>query len=127
MNAELGLRHTDYNKQIPDHDLLIKHSVKLDTMCKLQQNIIVKLDSFIDKIDDRCEKRLDLITKEADSAVQNTTFWSLLTILVIVLMAMSATIGFNRTLSNRNEIQIAFNTAQIKGQLEAFDKLWKNK
>jgi len=97
-----------------DHDLLTKHSVKLDAICASQNRTEKNVLEFIEKIDKRCDKRKDDVQIMHDKTMKSTTFWKLVTILIVILTAMVATMGLNRTISLRNEIQIEHNTELIK-------------
>ena len=99
---------------ITDHDILTTHSEQLYTVCKLLKENQTTLNDFIVKIDNRCEVRRDEILKIKENAMTTSAFWKLLTVLIIILMAIISTTGFNRALSLKNEIQIGNNAKQIE-------------
>lgn len=89
-----------------DHELLIIHSEQLHTMCNMMSDTKKTLNEFIVKIDKRCDTRQTEILQIQDSAMRVATFWKILTITVVIIMAMMGTMGYNRTISLRNEIRI---------------------
>lgn len=89
-----------------DHDLLITHSGQLAEACKMIKDTKQSLTDFIEKIDYRCETRRTEIQNAQDKTMRTATFWKILTITVIIIMAMMGAMGYNRTISLRNEVRI---------------------
>jgi hypothetical protein len=109
----------------PDHDLIIKHSVKIDNLCKLVKLVDIKLDKHHDKMDERCEKRRTEFTEQIDNSLEDvmskdTIKW-VLGIMILVMIAVSGSVGFNQVKIQKNEgrfdeclIQIKDNQKTIK-------------
>jgi len=89
-----------------DHDLLIIHSGQLQAACKMIGETNKTLTDFIVKIDKRCDTRRLETQQIQENAMKTSTFWKILTILVVILMAMMGAMGYNRTVSLQNEIRI---------------------
>ena len=97
-----------------DHDLLVKHSVKLNAICASQSKSEKTIADFIDKIDKRCDKRKDDTQMMQEKTMRTSTFWRIVTVLVAILLVMGASMGLNREMATRNEIQIMNNTKLIE-------------
>lgn len=94
-----------------DHDLIIAHSVKIDTLCKLVRsnnthflNFSDRFDSqlsaFSDKLDARCIHTHDSISNthkeifaKVDGKTDNMTFRWLVGIIVFVILALAGVVG----------------------------------
>ena len=99
---------------LSDHDILTIHTEQLHTVCNMLKNNQDTLSQFIGKIDIRCEVRRNEILTVKENSMTTGAFWKILTVLVIILLAIISTAGFNRTLSVKNEIQIGNNAKMIE-------------
>ena len=95
-----------YNRRkyanMTDHDLLIAHTVKIDTLCKLVRANNAQLSEFSDKLDKRCVHIHDGITEthreiftKIDNKTDNTTFRWIVGIIVLVAITVAGVIGPN--------------------------------
>jgi len=89
-----------------DHDLLITHSGQLQSACEMIRDTNKTLTDFIVKIDARCETRKTETTRIQENSMRTSTFWKILTILVVILMAMLGAMGHTRDMVLRNETRI---------------------
>jgi len=124
-----------------DHDLLIRHAVKIDTMCAMLSTLGAKFDDFTSRVDTRCEVRqttcTDKFAAEHDGRMDvNTVRW-LIGILIIVILSIAGTVGYNQLelQKQRNDHdlithQIKTNTDDIKqnqGAIKAVQQIILNK
>jgi len=106
-----------------DHDLLITHSEQLHSACNLIRDSQEALKEFTAKIDLRCEIRRAEILTIKEKAMTTGAFWKILTVLVVILLAIISTAGFNRALTIKNEIQISNNAEAIHKNSEMMKTL----
>lgn len=105
----------DHNRRkfdnMTDHDLLIAHTVKIDTLCKLVRSnnkqfatfsdrFERQLETYATKLDQRCVHIHDGITDthkeifaKVDKKVDGTTFRWVVGIIVLVILSMVGVIG----------------------------------
>ena len=101
-----------------DHDLIVRHSVKIDNLCKLMQELGTKFDDYSNKVDERCESRLENFTTKidhtAEEAVDENTFRWIVGIMIFAMISMVAMIGVNQVSGSRNSLLIEANIEHIK-------------
>jgi len=107
--TEQQRRYTDHLKHISEHDMLIRLNTKMDAMCKKADVNKADLDTYMAKMDARCEHRMELCSQSFESKLSFTTYWKILTIIVLVLFAFGGTIAYNSKM-------IVTNSAAIKEQ-----------
>jgi len=84
MPTEQKRRYTDHVKQTDDHDLLIRVHTKLDHICKNQTTNTKAIKDLTDKIDAKCEHRMETCDTRFDKRITSTTFWKFVGIVIFV-------------------------------------------
>lgn len=111
-------RKADKFAEDSDHDLLVMHSVKINHICKLVKEVGEKFDNYSDKMDTRCEHRLENFTSKIDHNAEDTldgnTFKWIIGIMIFAMISMVAMIGVNQVSSSRNGILIETNIGHIE-------------
>lgn len=118
-------RRTDMLEPKSDHDLLIRHAVKIDNLCALMSSLNTKFEFFATRVDDRCNVRHNDIqyrfTSEHEGRMDITTSRWLIGLLVLVISGIIGTVGYNqvelqkqRNTHNLITHQIKTNTENIK-------------
>lgn len=93
-----------------DHDLLIRHTVKIDTLCKLMRANSEQLSAVSDKLDKRCVHIHDGITDtlreiftKMDNKTDDTTFRWVIGIIVLIAITVAGVIGPNLATIHTNK------------------------
>lgn len=101
-----------------DHDLLIRHAVKIDTMCGMVVTLGSKFDAFTTKIDERCGNRLETfngqLVEEHNGRMDIITVRWLIGILVAIICGIIGTVGYNQQELKLQRHTTALITQQIK-------------
>jgi len=113
-----------------DHDLLIRLNAKINTLCASlsETNQHVRdgnqnLTDFTDRIDVRCESRLNLIDKVNNNSLGKSMFMWLLGIIVIIVMTIFSIAGLNKVEIAKYQLMIDSNTTHIKANADAIKTL----
>ena len=119
-------RYGDGSDPTTDHDLLIRLNAKINVMCASlsETNQHVRdgnqnLTDFTDKIDIRCESRLNLIDKVDDKILDKSLFKWLVGIIVVVIMTVFSIAGINKVEIAKYQLMIDANAEQIKSNADA--------
>jgi hypothetical protein len=127
MSREPKRRMSDKLEKNSDHDLLIRHSVKIDSMFNLVTDLGNKFDQFAGRVDKRCERRqTEIYTKIEDSSGDNMdrdTFKWLMGFVILIIMAMVSAIGYNQVKIRSQESAYEFSIDQIKKNQKSIEKL----
>jgi len=99
-------RLTDQLENLSDHDLLVAHSVKIDNICKMIRENNNKLDTYIDKIDHRCETTHDRIDVQIDNTISKGTIKWGVGIIFVVFVSIISVIGVNQVLISKHTAEI---------------------
>lgn len=132
--SEFKRRITDKLKGSSDHDLLIRHSVKIDNVCKSViglgnkfDKFSDKVDKFSDKVDKRCERRqveiYDKIDVGSEDKMDRDTFKWLMGFMILIIMAIVSAIGYNQVKIKVHESVYKFNIEQIRNNQESIKEL----
>ena len=123
-------RYNDGSEPTTDHDLLIRLNAKINIMCAslAETNMHVRdgnqnLTDFTDKIDVRCESRLNLIDKVDDKILEKSLFKWLLGIIVVVIMTVFSIAGLNKVEIAKYQLMVDSNAEQIKANADAIKTL----
>lgn len=108
-----------------DHDLLIQHTVKIDTLCKLMRANSKQLSAFSDKLDKRCVHIHDGITDthreiftKIDKKTDSITFRWLIGIIILVVLTMAGVVGTDVVDVQANKKAII----QIEGDIDDMEE-----
>ena len=119
-------RYGDGSEPTTDHDLLIRLNAKINIMCAslAETNQHVRdgnqnLTDFTDKIDVRCESRLNLIDKVDNKILEKSLFKWLLGIIIVVVMTVFSIAGLNKVEIAKYQTMIDSNVEQIKSNADA--------
>jgi len=123
MDSELKRRYTDHLEKMPDHDILIGLSTKMDTVCVAHAETREMLQDYIKRSDDRCDRRIGIVYKKVDEKVGRPTYLKILGISVGVIAILFASVSLNWKTCTKNELQISSNAAHIEKNLKAIDKM----
>ena len=128
--AEPTRRYGDGSEPTTDHDLLIRLNAKINVMCAslAETNQHVRdgnqnLTDFTDKIDIRCESRLNLIDKVDDKILEKSLFKWLLGIIIVVIMTVFSIAGLNRVKIAKYQTMVDSNAEQIRSNADAIKVL----
>ena len=123
-------RYGDGSEPTTDHDLLIRLNAKINIMCAslAETNQHVRdgnqnLTDFTDKIDVRCESRLNLIDKVDNKILEKSLFKWLLGIIIVVVMTVFSIAGLNKVEIAKYQTMIDSNVEQIKSNADAIKVL----
>ena len=116
-------RYSDHIKKTSDHDLLIRLHTKMDDVCASHKETRQEVRSFADKIDTRCETRLDLINRNNEHIIDKTMFKWIFGFLILSLVTLYSVAVTNTVSLAKNESQIIQNGIQIGLNAEALEKL----
>ena len=75
MTSELNRRFDDHVTKSDDHDLLIRVHTKLDSICENQSKNTKAIKGLSDRIDLKCEHRIETCGDRFDKRITSTTFW----------------------------------------------------
>lgn len=93
-------RKSDMLEHKSDHDLLIRHAVKIDSLCEMMGSMTSKLDLFATRVDDRCSTRYSEVQtaflKEHDGRMDIVTVRWLIGILVVIIVSVIGAVSYNR-------------------------------
>jgi len=128
--AEPTRRYGDGSEPTTDHDLLIRLNAKINIMCAslAETNQHVRdgnqnLTDFTDKIDIRCESRLNLIDKVDDKILEKSLFKWLFGIIVVIIMTVFSIAGLNKVEIAKYQLMVDSNAEQIKANADAIKTL----
>lgn len=99
MTTGQNRRKADKMEELTDHELLIIHSLKIDTLCKMMEKYNATFDKYIEKMDNRClvsNNKYDDIKKEIPELVKNSTMRWGLVILISILLSLARTLSYNQ-------------------------------
>ena len=116
-------RYTDHILKASDHDILIEVHTKINDLCDSHKDTRKELKEFADRIDTRCETRLDLINRNHGHIIGKTMFKWLFGFLILAMLTLYSAAGFNSVSVAKNESQIAQNGIQIGLNAEALKNL----
>lgn len=83
-------RYTDHTEKASDHDLLIKLNTKIDLLCKAVYENGKALKAHVETTKKVCDHRIEVCTDRADKKVDSGTFWTFVTIVVLVFTVVFA-------------------------------------
>ena len=124
-----------------DHDLIIRHTVKINQLCtlvtsmdkKMDYNIgkiFDKIDGHADKVDKKCEGRkascelgTQSIATQLDNKLDNITFRWLFGIFTLILLTFFGIMGMNKLEIHNNKKDINTNKKEVEYN---FEKIQKN-
>ena len=119
-------RYGDGSDPTTDHDLLIRLNAKINVMCAslAETNQHVRdgnqnLTDFTDKIDVRCESRLNLVDKMNDKILSKSMITWLFGIIIVVIMTVFSIAGLNKVEIAKYQTMIDSNAEQIKSNADA--------
>ena len=119
-------RYNDGSEPTTDHDLLIRLNAKINVMCAslAETNQHVRdgnqnLTDFTDKIDIRCESRLNLVDKMNDKILSKSMITWLFGIIIVVIMTVFSIAGLNKVEITKYQTMIDSNAEQIKSNADA--------
>jgi len=118
-------RYNDGSEPTTDHDLLIRLNAKINVMCAslAETNQHVRdgnqnLTDFTDKIDIRCESRLNLVDKMNDKILSKSMITWLFGIIIVVIMTVFSIAGLNKVEITKYQTMIDSNAEQIKSNAD---------
>lgn len=123
----LTRRSSDHDEHATDHDLLIKLNTKMNSICELVHESHDQHKEFIDKIDNRCEGRLNIINSNNDKVLGKQMFKWLFGTIIFIIIGMFGLCGMTRIIAVKNELQITHNAVLIGANALAIELLIKDK
>ncbi|MBC8179983.1 hypothetical protein H8E88_02555 [candidate division KSB1 bacterium] len=121
--TDLTRRYTDHLEQTSDHDLLIKLHTKMDGVCKTLKEKNDSINHTIETLNTNCLHRREVCDAAMEKKLPNSTFWKLVTILVVVLGVLFTTAITNRVDVTKNTSVIIQNTKQLDKNTIALDRV----
>ena len=115
-------RYTDHLKQESDHDLLIKLHENVTSICRKQDSNKEDFDAYIEKMDKRCDHRLDVLTTSFERKFNSITFWKIFWVFALIMFAFGSTITYNSIAIERNSTVIKEQGKIIIGATATFDR-----
>lgn len=113
-----------------DHDLLVSHTVKFDQIFDLCSATNKKLDSFVNKIDDRCgatalafDAKCTGVKTNVDTKISNKLFLWMMGLMITAMLILASTVANTNINSSTNKTYIDVNSAKIAEQAEIINKL----
>lgn len=129
---ELKRRSSDKFETQTDHDLLVSHSVKINTICRTLNEMhktfgdvrkeikdhAGKVEDKFEKIDNKTEERMiwlgEVLQKQSDNYMDKKTLLWLFGVLTAVVLSCASVIGYNQISINTNTYRIKTNTQDIQ-------------
>ncbi len=89
-----------------DHDILVAHTIKIDSICNLIRENNNKLDAYIDKLDHRCETAHERIGDQIDNTISKGTIKWGAGIIFVAFVSIISTLGLNQVLIAKHSTEI---------------------
>ena len=91
-----------------EHDLLITTAANVENICKKLDRFDEKVTTRIDKLDDKIQAHIDKSDTEMDRKLDTNTFWKVIMILVIVLIATGGVVVKNKTCISEQGVELKY-------------------